>query len=350
MPRIRLLHIELGNACNFRCSFCPTAVSRRPRHSMPLSVFQGIIDQVSEEDLAECVILHLLGEPLLHPDLLRAVRYASDRRLKVIVTTNGSLLSADMIQGLSDSGLYSIDLSLQLLGRERHALRRSHMPYDEYYGRIVESVRTLRERTGIRVIVKVLNTAYERLFTFDKPLGFVQQGREFRALVHQLIMDLYRGRGADIGEREVADRLKTASLNTALRIRLEEGLFVFVQLLMDWGNAFAERKVYPARLGSCSFAFTAPAVLSDGSVVMCCGDYDGHTRLGHIGEGRLSAWLSSDRARRLWEGFERNRVLHPYCQRCLGSSSRLRALGKGLASIFVSKFMRLEGENQLILR
>jgi hypothetical protein len=316
---------------------------------MPLSVFEGIIDQVRGEDLARCVLLHVLGEPLLHPDLLKAVRYASHRGLKVIVTTNGSLLDEDVIRGLGDSGLYSMDLSLQLLGRERHALRGSSVPFEEYYRRIVESVHIVRERTDIQVIVKVLNTAYKRLFTFDRPLGFVQQGREFRALVHQLIMDLYRRRGAGVGEREVADQLRKANLNTALRIRLEEGLFVFIQLLMDWGNAFSERKVYPARLGSCSFAFTAPAVLSNGSVVMCCGDYDGHTRLGDVAEERLSACLSSDRAQRLWEGFERHRVLHPYCQRCLGSSTRIRAFGKGLATVLVSRFMRLEGESQLVL-
>jgi len=44
---------------------------------------------------------------------------ASDRQLKVIIATNGSLLNEEMIVGLNDSGLYSMDISLQFLGENR---------------------------------------------------------------------------------------------------------------------------------------------------------------------------------------------------------------------------------------
>lgn len=317
---------------------------------MPFLVFKKIVDQVSEDRLSGCIMLHVLGEPLLYPDVINAVRYAGARQLKVIVTTNGSLLNKDLIKALNDSGLYSMDISLQLVGENRHASRHAGQPFQDYYRHIMESVRVIHETTDILLNVKVMNTVGRGLFSFDRPLNFAQQGREFRKLVHQLITDIYRAMRFDTRGAEIARKLKRVNLNSAVRIRLDGKLYVFVQLFMDWGNAFCERTVYPARLGSCSFAFTTPAVLSDGSVVMCCADYDGHTTLGHIDEGPLISILNSERARYLWDGFQRHRLRHPYCKRCLGGSSRFMAWGKGLASILVSRFMRLQGENQAIIR
>jgi MoaA/NifB/PqqE/SkfB family radical SAM enzyme len=144
MPKIRLFHIEVSNTCNFRCAFCPVTVTRRKPLSMPLSVFKKIIDQVSENRLSTHIMLHVLGEPLLYADIIGAVRYASDRQLKVIVTTNGSLLNEDIIKTLNDSGLYSMDISLQLLGTNRHISRHAGLQFDDYYRRIVQSIRIIR--------------------------------------------------------------------------------------------------------------------------------------------------------------------------------------------------------------
>ncbi|MDD4873238.1 MAG: radical SAM protein [Kiritimatiellae bacterium] len=349
-PEIQLFHIELSNACNFKCEFCPITVTRRHPQSMPLPVFRKIIDQLAGNRLASQVLLHVLGEPLLYADILDAVRYANNHGLKVTITTNGSLLNADMIKGLSDCGLYSMDISLQLLGNDHHALRHTGVGFDEYFRNIVNSVRLIQETTNIRLIVKVMNTTYKRLFSFDKPPRFEQQGQEFRRLLLQLIMDLYGATGTVIAMEEVEARLKKTNLDSAIRIRLAERLFVFVQLFMDWGNAFCGTKVYPARIGSCSFAFKEPSVLSDGSVVMCCADYDGETKLGHINDGPLLSILTSEKAQYFRDGFEKYSLRHPRCQRCLGSTSRLMAIGKGLGSIFVSRFMKLQGENVMVLR
>jgi sulfatase maturation enzyme AslB (radical SAM superfamily) len=350
MPKIRLFHIEVSNTCNFRCDFCPLTVSGRKLHSMPFSVYRNIVDQVAENGLSDTIMLHVLGEPLLYADVLNAVRYASNRQLKVIITTNGSLLNPDMIEALNDSGLYSMDISLQLFGNSRHRSRHAGLSFQDYYRTLLESVRVIQERTDIQLIIKMMNTVGGKLFSFERPMAFAQQGREFRGLVYRLIMDVYQGLGVDIHQKEIAGKLRKVNLNSAVRIRLAENLYVFVQLFMDWGNAFCERKVFPAKFGSCSFAFTTPAVLSDGSVVMCCADYDGHTTLGHIDEHPLAAILDSDRTRYLWEGFEKNRLRHPYCRRCLGSSNRLLAVGKGLGSILLSRFMSLQGDKRVVIR
>jgi len=177
-----------------------------------------------------------------------------------------------------------------------------------------------------------------------------QSGRTFYESIRRVILDIYAAIGLDINKEEVEQVLQNANLNTALRIRLAEKLFVFVQLFMDWGNSFCERKVYPATFGFCSFAFTSPSILSDGSMVICCADYDGKTRIGNVQEQPFSEIMQSPQAHYLWKGFARRRVRPPYCRHCLGAQNPVSALFKGVGSVFVSRFMNFQGENKLIIR
>ena len=88
-----ILYLELINACNFRCDFCPTIVSKREKSSMPFSLYRKLIDQIAEQGLGRGIALHVLGEPFLYPRLTEAVTYAKERNLQVVLTTNGSLLN-----------------------------------------------------------------------------------------------------------------------------------------------------------------------------------------------------------------------------------------------------------------
>jgi len=350
LPRINLLHIELSNICNFNCDFCPTTVSKRKKQSMDIDLFRDIIDDISENGEVDTIQLHVLGEPLLHKDVFRCIEYASQNGLKVFVTTNGSLLTRETILKIRDNGAYNIDISLQVYDDSGHATRRARIDFDTYRDRVLSAVSTIHHETDLQLIVKMMNTRYKRLFAIDKPIPLQQSGSVFRESVRRLVLDIYAAIGQDIREEEVDQSLRKANLDSALRIRLAENLFVFVQLFMDWGNAFCRRRVYSAPFGACSFAFTAPAVLSDGSVVICCGDYDGKTRIGNVKENPFTEIMKSPLAHDLWEGFARYRLRHPHCRRCLGAPNPFSAWFKGAGSVFVSKFMNLEGENRLIIR
>ena len=59
--------------------------------------------------------------------------------------------------------------------------------------------------------------------------------------------------------------------------------------------------------------------------------------MGKVRDHSLIEILESEPVRRVMAGFERNRVLHPYCQRCLGATSRTMALIKGISTILLFK-------------
>ena len=316
---------------------------------MPLEVFKKAVDDIVRNDLAEAIQLHVLGEPLLYKNIFEAVSYAASQGLRVMLTTNGSLLTDDKIFRLVEAGLYSIDLSLQLYDSRRHQARNTNIQFDDYRERLHKAIATIHKQTDLQLIVKMMNTKFKWLFHFDNALGLDQKGPEFRGIVIGLIEDIYRTIGRECDSGEIAGILKGVNLDSAKRIRLADKLFVFVQLFMDWGNAFT-RRVYPVTVANCSFAFTSPSVLSDGSVCICCGDYDGGTRLGNLQETPLSEILHSETARHIWSGFQRNRLLLPYCQRCLGGGFPGLCWLKGLGTIFLTKHVNLQGGNAVIIK
>jgi len=117
---------------------------------------------------------------------------------------------------------------------------------------------------------------------------------------------------------------------------------VYVQPYADWGNAFTRRRIFPASIGYCGYALKNVGVLSNGDVTICCADYDGKTALGNLRSAALPALLAGRPAQTIRDGFARMRVIHPHCRRCMGATSSVKALAKGLASIYLFKLLAFQ--------
>ncbi len=80
---------------------------------MPLSLVERLLAQAGRDRVAREVHFHVMGEPLLYPSLTEAVRLARGSGLEAWMTTNGSLLTPDLLTDLRDAGLSHLTISLQ---------------------------------------------------------------------------------------------------------------------------------------------------------------------------------------------------------------------------------------------
>lgn len=300
--------------------------------------FKKTVDEIVSDRIAETISLHVLGEPLICPHVFESIAYAKNRGLRVEMTTNGSLLRPDRIARLAEQQLDCLTVSLSSTDPGEHAFRRTRIPFEKYYDRVLEAVHLARTLEPKMLVQLRLMSTWSKSF-FSVPLDFHLNRRQqlFRERLARLIAEIYDRRGVSFGREQVERRLHQLSLRRDLTIVLEEGLELLVRTFADWGNAFTEKRVYPARVGYCSAALTTASVLSNGDVVPCSIDYEGEAKLGNIHEETLGALLRAPRARRMVEGFRRCRVVDPLCQRCLGASTRIRAWLKGLLSIWIFK-------------
>ncbi|MBL7714386.1 MAG: hypothetical protein JNL01_02895, partial [Bdellovibrionales bacterium] len=69
MAKFNKVNIEISNICNLKCSFCPEVM--RASQLMDLGLFKKIIPQL--KGITEQVTFHLMGDPLVHPELEKFV-------------------------------------------------------------------------------------------------------------------------------------------------------------------------------------------------------------------------------------------------------------------------------------
>ena len=141
--RLTGLNVELTNRCNLACEQCPgPGRGHALRPDMTLDTFQSILDRCPT---VRTLLPFQWGEPLMSPVLYDALRLASDRGIRTMITTNGTLLDEAMSRRLLEAGLTRLTLSFDG-DPELHARLRGVDP-----DRILANLRAfkdLRDRLG----------------------------------------------------------------------------------------------------------------------------------------------------------------------------------------------------------
>ncbi len=112
-PRSHVLssvNLELTNHCNLKCTICPVNTTmRRAKGYMDPDLFRRVIDENQQLDF---VLAFQWGEPLLHPNFFELTRYAADRGVRTMITSNGTHLGPENRRGLIECGLERLTFSI----------------------------------------------------------------------------------------------------------------------------------------------------------------------------------------------------------------------------------------------
>jgi hypothetical protein len=305
---------------------------------MDMALFRKGVDEIVAGRLASTVGFHVLGEPLLSPGLVPAVRYARERGLRTHLTTNGSLLPV-LWGRVVEAAPSTVAISLQSADPAGHRSRGTPIPFAAYYRGVMEGVGRIRSALPeTEIVVCAMNTASRRLFRFDRAIRIDAAGDAYERSLARIVLDVAAAAGLDVDEERLLALLGRTSLGQPRMLRLDPRLAVQVLMLGDWGNAFTSGPVHPPPIAYCGYALRRVGVLSTGEVTMCCVDTEGRTALGNLRTDTLADLLDSPRARAVRQGFRRLRVVDEQCRRCLGGETRLRALAKGLGSLYLFAF------------
>lgn len=99
--RVHVWGVDVTNACNATCWYCPQPTHRRARGFISDETFNAALDVAANERFN----LHFFSEPLLHPRLEQLVRAATERGHRVGFSTNGVLLTQERLDALVGAGL-----------------------------------------------------------------------------------------------------------------------------------------------------------------------------------------------------------------------------------------------------
>lgn len=107
------LQFAITNLCNADCGFCGFARSVMDparRRSVTLAEGLDVVDAAGRNGIG--YLLFVGGEPLVHRDLRRFVRYAAQRGIRPMLCTNGALWTERLLGELTSDGLASVIMSV----------------------------------------------------------------------------------------------------------------------------------------------------------------------------------------------------------------------------------------------
>lgn len=262
------IYLEITNVCNLDCTFCHKTC--RKKKFLSREEFLYLTDKIA--DHTRYLYFHLMGEPLLHPDIGWFLQKAAEKNFRVTVATNGFLIKEKATVLLS-SPLYKITVSLH-----SYEANITDISLEEYINTIICFCKEA-EKNGTICVLRLWNEG-----------GANELNAAITEILHKHFNFTENRKGCTLSEK----------------IYLES----------------AEKFIWPDKnaptqnVTFCMGLRDHAGILCDGSVVPCCLDADGEITLGNLFNEEFSDIINKPRARAIYDGFSKKQCSENLCSRC----------------------------------
>ncbi len=264
-----LIDFETTNFCNLKCIFCNQNIMKRKKGMMEFITFKKAVDEIAEKSSTKAIKFGLWGEPFLNKSFRKMLEYAKNKGLIIHVITNGLFLhQKDVWQHID-----MLNISMQGLTKEEYQRLRNYKEYDK----LVKNIKYVAfhdKRPYINLSVFILDETEEEVDSFK--------------LYWKNIVD-----SVGIGKTHI----------TRLGDKAPKDLI--------------KRQTASIRKKPCNQVRTRLSIYWDGTVSVCCGDFETELSLGNINDFSIED---------IWNGKKINqlrRVLSsndwssiPFCTKC----------------------------------
>lgn len=280
MKKYKKTYIEITNACNLSCDFCPKI--KRPVQFMSRELFENILCKIKGS--SEFIYFHVMGEPLLHPEIGGFLDLCHLYGFKVNITTNGTLIEDAGEAIIFKPALRQVNFSL-------HCFDANTIDYSmsSYLENIFRFIKRSRDKRKLLISLRLWNIS----------------GKDRNEKNRFVLQQIEREFGLDY---EIEEKLSFCK-----GIKVAENIFLNQAEVFEWPDN--ELEDIDCR-GFCYGLRDQYAILVDGTVVPCCLDKEGVINLGNIKEESLENILYGERARALYKGFSERAAVEPLCRKC----------------------------------
>lgn len=276
------IYIELSNICNLQCHFCPEVT--RDKKIMAPADFKKFA--VQAKPLTRQICLHLMGEPLAHPNFSEIMDIADELDLKIFLTTNGTLLKRHHEKLLRWRSLEQINFSVHSFFANPNKIS-----LEDYLKSILSFCNQALE-TKANFFINL------RLWNLEKTNIQNDQNIQVLNLLNLHFQTL------------LTDRIDV-KLNKSKKILNK--IYLHFDTEFIWPDL---RQPLRPKEGSCYGLRKQLAIHANGDVVPCCLDKESVLKLGNAHLSSLSDIMMSERALKIKTGFERQELVEDLCQRC----------------------------------
>ncbi len=241
---------------------------------------------IQAKPLAKQVCLHLMGEPLAHPNFVKIMEICERNEVPVQITTNGVVIASRKEILLKSKVLRQINFSIQ-----SYKDNFPNRDFNTYLRPILDFSKELNE-TSPETYVNY------RLWNLGRNEQIMKENEE----VFQTLERFY---DIEINRRTQVESIKSK--------RIWNKVYLHFDSHFDWPDWNLPNQ---GTQGRCHALKTHIGIHADGTVVPCCLDKESQIPLGNAIDQDLKAILSSPRAVAMRQGFDNNKRVEEFCQHC----------------------------------
>lgn len=257
---------EPTTSCNLRCPECPSGLRSftRPTGMLDVDFFKSKIEEVKNHLLY--LTFYFQGEPYLHPQFMKMVKYASDRKIYTSTSTNAHYLDEKNARKTIESGLDRLIISLDGTTQETYKSYRVGGNIDKVLAGAKNIVRMKKELRS-----KTPHTVFQ--FLVVKPNE--HQTEEVKRIAHDIGIDEVHFKTAQIYDYENGSPLIPENEKYSRYKKDENGKYLLKNPLDN----------------HCWKMWHSCVITWDGKVVPCCFDKDANHAMGDLNESSfLNVW------------------------------------------------------------
>lgn len=120
---MKIVSWNTTNACNMYCAHCYRDAGCQAKEELSTAEAKKLLREIAKAGFK--IMIFSGGEPLMRPDIIELVQYASDLHLLPVFGTNGTLITLDMARKLKAAGAKGMGISLDSLDKAKHDKFRS---------------------------------------------------------------------------------------------------------------------------------------------------------------------------------------------------------------------------------
>lgn len=145
------LQISLTSRCNLRCEMCSAWKNAKKEDELTLEEVKGVISQCQKWGVKEINLCG--GEPLISESIFDVIKFAKASDMKVILTTNGTLITEDLAKKLIQSGLDIVTISVDGSKAATHDKIRAQ---PGAFDKIMQGIKHLNSCPDAKKLIKVM--------------------------------------------------------------------------------------------------------------------------------------------------------------------------------------------------
>jgi radical SAM protein with 4Fe4S-binding SPASM domain len=251
------ISLEPTTACNLRCPECPSGLRSftRPTGNLKEDFFRKTIDELYKDLFY--LTFYFQGEPYINPKFLDMVKYANQKGIYTMTSTNGHFLNDDNARKTIESGLDRLIISVDGTTQETYESYRKEGKLENVLKGAQNIVRWKKEMKS-----KTPHIIFQ--FLVVKPNE--HQIPEIYRLAKEIGIDEVKLKTAQVYDYENGNDLIPTLDKYARYKQTEDGKWTFK-------NALANH---------CWKLWHSCVITWDGLVVPCCFDKDAEHRLGDL--------------------------------------------------------------------